>query len=75
VLLIKFSTEHAKNYASMKQMGMEMREKYIKACPGTKLLSNHLRLLTISSIYTKRLKWRRIQDVGVHSIIRNGSLG
>jgi uncharacterized protein with GYD domain len=44
VLLIKFSTEHAKNYASMEQMGMEMRERYMKACPGIKLLAHHLRL-------------------------------
>ena len=44
VLLIKFSREHAKNYASMEQMGLEMREKYMKACPGIKLLQHHLRL-------------------------------
>lgn len=44
VLLIKFSTEHAKNYASMQKMGMEMREKYMRACPGIKLLDHHLYL-------------------------------
>ena len=44
VLLIKFSTEHAKNYASMEQMGQEMREKFMRACPGIKLLAHHLYL-------------------------------
>ena len=42
VLLIKFSPEHSKNYASMEQQGKEVREKYMKACPGIKLLEHHL---------------------------------
>ncbi len=41
VLLIKFSPEWAKNFAGIEQMGKEVREKYMKACPGIKLTNHH----------------------------------
>ncbi len=41
VLLIKFSSELAKNYSAMQEMGKVMREKYMKACAGIKLSDHH----------------------------------
>ena len=42
VLLIKFSPELAKDFTAMERMGKEVREKYMKECPGIKLLPHHL---------------------------------
>jgi uncharacterized protein with GYD domain len=41
ILLIKFSPELAKDYASMERMGQEVREKYMKACPSIALSQHH----------------------------------
>ena len=41
VLLIKFSPLLAKDFAAMERMGKEVREKYMKQCPGINLLQHH----------------------------------
>jgi uncharacterized protein with GYD domain len=41
ILLIKFSPELAKDFAAMERMGKEVREKYVRACPGIQLSPHH----------------------------------